>query len=180
MGSAWLLGGPALFRRAKEVMQSRRLQQEGRVRSSEGRPRLLARLSQGRAQCTGFTRASTRGSERRSQSGERWLSRRGAQRHAKPRSVAAPSEYRPRPICCRASGSRIRGMPRAATYLAPERAPTRKPASQGRARRAPSNPSLERRPHKAWRLGAAQGSRRLHCPARPQGATPRGLPQLER
>jgi hypothetical protein len=42
------------------------------------------------------------------------------------------------------------------------------------------NPSLERRPHEAWRPWAAQGSRRLHCPARPKGATPRGSPQLER
>jgi len=42
------------------------------------------------------------------------------------------------------------------------------------------NPSLERRPHEACHLGAAQGSRRLHCPARRQGVTPRGSPQLER
>jgi hypothetical protein len=42
------------------------------------------------------------------------------------------------------------------------------------------NPSLERRPHEACHLGAAQGSRRLHCPARRQGGTPRGSPQLER
>jgi len=42
------------------------------------------------------------------------------------------------------------------------------------------NPSLERRPHEAWRPWAAQGSHRLYCPARPKGATPRGSPQLER
>jgi hypothetical protein len=42
------------------------------------------------------------------------------------------------------------------------------------------NPSLERRPREALHPGAAQGSRRLHCPARPQGETPRGSPQLER
>jgi len=39
-----------------------------------------------------------------------------------------------------------------------------------------SNPSLKRRPHTAWRPGAAQGSRRLHCPARRQGTTPCGSP----
>jgi hypothetical protein len=42
------------------------------------------------------------------------------------------------------------------------------------------NPSLERRPHEACHPWAAQGSRRLHCPAPRQGATPRGAPQLER
>jgi hypothetical protein len=42
------------------------------------------------------------------------------------------------------------------------------------------NPSLERRPREACRPWAAQGSRRLHCPARPKGGPPRGSPQLER
>ena len=42
------------------------------------------------------------------------------------------------------------------------------------------NPSLERRPHEACYLCAAQGSRRLHCPARRKGSPPRGSPQLER
>jgi hypothetical protein len=42
------------------------------------------------------------------------------------------------------------------------------------------NPSLNTRPREACHLGAAQGSRRLHCPARRQGVTPRGSPQLER
>jgi hypothetical protein len=42
------------------------------------------------------------------------------------------------------------------------------------------NPSLERRPHEACRPWAAQGSRGLHCPARPKGGTLRGAPQLER
>lgn len=35
-----------------------------------------------------------------------------------------------------------------------------------------ANPSLERRPHTAWRPCAAQGSRRLHCPARRKGTMP--------
>jgi hypothetical protein len=42
------------------------------------------------------------------------------------------------------------------------------------------NPSLERRPREAGRPWAAQGSRKLHCPARPKGAPPHGSPQLER
>jgi hypothetical protein len=44
----------------------------------------------------------------------------------------------------------------------------------------PPNPSLERRHTEAGHLGAAQGSRRLHCPARRQGGLPRWSPQLER
>jgi hypothetical protein len=42
------------------------------------------------------------------------------------------------------------------------------------------NPSLNTRPREAWRPCAAQGSRKLHCPARPKGGPPRGSPQLER
>jgi hypothetical protein len=48
------------------------------------------------------------------------------------------------------------------------------------ARSLTPNPSLERRPREAGRPWAAQGSRKLHCPARPKGAPPRGSPQLER
>jgi len=42
------------------------------------------------------------------------------------------------------------------------------------------NPSLERRPTEAGHPSAAQGSRKLHCPARRKGALPRRSPQLER
>jgi hypothetical protein len=42
------------------------------------------------------------------------------------------------------------------------------------------NPSLERRPREACHPWAAQGSRVLHCPARPKGGPPHGSPQLER
>ena len=43
-----------------------------------------------------------------------------------------------------------------------------------RAGKLRSNPSLERRPREAGRPWATQGSRRLHCPARRQGAMPHG------
>jgi len=49
---------------------------------------------------------------------------------------------------------------------------------RGRARRAPSNPSLERRPPTAWRLG--RGTAKAYHRFRGPSATPSGSPQLER
>ena len=57
---------------------------------------------------------------------------------------------------------------------------TRALTRSGKRIRVMPNPSLERRPREAGRPWAAQGSRRLHCPARPKGAPPHGSPQLER
>jgi len=78
------------------------------------------------------------------------------------RSVAArpaAAEYRPRSVRAR------RG----------DNVPFERPTTTAVPQRVPPNPSLERRPHTACRPGAAQGSRRLHCPARRQGAMPCGV-----
>jgi len=94
-------------------------------------------------------------------------------------SVAAPAEYRPRHNRRRAPGAQSPAAGSALPAWA-RRSPGFQAACHGRANSAPSNPSLERRPHEAGHPCAAQGSRGLHCPARRKGGLPRGSPQLER
>jgi len=98
------------------------------------------------------------------------------------RSVEAPAEYRPAAAIA-ALRTRYPRHAKVASAGVGRTVPVavegpRTVVFRGRARRAPSNPSLERRPPTAWRLG--RGTAKAYHQFRGPSATPLGAPQLER